>query len=125
MITNNYTLIKVAGSSMRPSIIKDDCVAIKRCSPDESMVGDIVAVNNDDTLCIHRLVWKNHAKLIIKGDSISSFGVLTIGQDCDFIGKVISITRNNKVIATGKQCGNIIRLFISLCLIPWQIVRRH
>ncbi len=125
MATNNYTLIKAAGSSMRPSIITGDCVVVKRCSLDESRIGDIIAVNNGNSLCIHRLVWKNHTKLVIKGDSISSFGILTIGQDNDFIGRVINITRNNKVIAAERQCGNIIRLFISLCLIPWQIVRRH
>jgi signal peptidase I len=125
MATNSYALIKAAGSSMRPSIMNGDCVLVKRCSLDESRIGDIVAVNNWNSLCIHRLVWKNYAKIIIKGDSISSFGVLTIGKDNDFIGRVINISRNNKLIATEKQCGNIIRLFISLCLIPWQIIRRH
>lgn len=110
---------------MRPSIIKDDCVAIRRCSLNDSRIGNIVAVNTSNNLCIHRLVWKNHTKLIVKGDSISSFGLFTIDKDCDFIGKVINITRNNKIIATEKQCDNIVRLLISLCLIPWQIIRRH
>ncbi|HLD35209.1 MAG TPA: S24/S26 family peptidase [Planctomycetota bacterium] len=125
MATNNYTLIKAAGSSMRPSIINGDCVVVKHCSLGDSRIGDIVAVNNRDSLCIHRLVWKSRAKLVIKGDSISSFGVLTIGENNDFVGKVINVTRNDKIIVTERQCGNIIRLFISLCLIPWQIIRRH
>jgi len=125
MITNNYTLIKVAGSSMRPSIISGDYALVKPCTLNESQIGDIVAVNNGNNICMHRLVWKSHAKLIIKGDSISALGVLTINEGNNFIGKVINITRNNKIIATERQCGNIIRLFISLCLIPWQIIRRH
>ena len=125
MATNNYTLIKAAGSSMRPFIMNGDYILVKNCSLDESQIGDIVAVNNGNGLCAHRLVWKNHAKLVIKGDSISSFGVLTIGENNDFVGKVINVTRNDKIIVTERQCGNIIRLFISLCLIPWQIIRRH
>jgi len=125
MVTNNYTLIKAAGSSMRPSIINGDYITVKRCPLSESRIGDIVAVNNGNSLCIHRLVWKSQDNFVIKGDSVSSFGTLTIGEGNNFIGRVINITRNNKVITTERQCGNIIRLLISLCLIPWQIIRRH
>ncbi|MEW6027513.1 MAG: S24/S26 family peptidase [Planctomycetota bacterium] len=125
MESNNYLLIKSAGSSMRPAIKDGDYLLVKRCLLDKTRAGDIVAVNSRNNLCIHRLVWRNHAGFVIKGDSISSFGYFTPGQNCDFIGKVVSITRNNKVIATGRQCSNTIRLLISLCLIPWQIARRH
>jgi hypothetical protein len=110
---------------MRPSVVNGDYALIKPCTPDQSQIGDIVAVNNGNSVCMHRLVWKNQTKIVMKGDSLSSLGIFIIGQDSNFIGKVISITRNNKLVATEKQCGNIVRLLISLCLIPWQIIRRH
>jgi hypothetical protein len=128
-------VMRVTGSSMRPFIRSGDYVLIKRCVLNESLIGNVVALfleggnGKNDILCVHRLVWKNiyktNTQFVMKGDSVSSIGRVRIGRDGEFIGKVISIIRDNRIISTENCWDNLIKLFISLCLIPWQIIRRH
>ncbi|MFH1231913.1 MAG: S24/S26 family peptidase [Planctomycetota bacterium] len=128
-------VIKVTGSSMRPFIKSGDYVLIKRCILNEPVIGNIVALSlqeksgKNDMLCVHRLIWKTINKtmtqFIMKGDSVSSMGRVRIGKDAEFIGKVVSIIKNNRIISVENHWDNFIKLFISLYLIPWQIIRRH
>jgi signal peptidase I len=130
-----FFIVKVTGNSMRPFIESGDCVLIRRCSLNELFSGNIVALfyngidSKNDILCVHRLIWKNISKtrmiFFMKGDSISFVGRIRIGKDAEFIGKVISVVKNNKMIFVDDYRSNFIGLFISLCLIPWQIIRRH
>ncbi len=112
---------------MRPFIRNGDYILIKPCFLEDTKVGDVVAVGfhfADKRLCVHRLIWKDfyQRRLVLKGDSLSYIERMKSEK---FSGKVVSIIRNNKMFSVENHLTNFLKLFVSLCLIPWQITRRH
>ncbi len=130
MPQNKVTVYQVRGTSMRPFIRGGDYVVVQRCPVHLVRPGDVVAVAAGVTgLCVHRLVWKTigarESRLIMKGDSISDFGTIRLGPNGEFIGKVISILRGNQLRHLNHPAWEPLKLLFSLCLIPWQLLRRH
>ena len=135
MNQNTSWVVQVQGTSMRPFLESGDYALIKPCPIKESRIGDIIALtlqNNNgqkDKLCVHRLVWKKvqnkYINIVIKGDSVSSLGRVCLGRNSDYLGKVVGIVRDDKITSLENHWPNLMRLFLSFCLIPWQMMRGH
>lgn len=117
--------LQVQGTSMRPFIKTGDYVLIKPCRPAETRIGDILAVKGqNDKLFVHRLVWRDNCQVVIKGDSVSAFGHIRLNNK-KTVGKVISLIREKEVIRLNNHWLNFIKAFVSIWLIPFQIIRKH
>lgn len=133
MISNpKLSVLQIKGASMYPFIKDGDYIVIKQCPISQTRNGDVLAVSrqwSENKVCVHRLVWNNNNNgqitLLLKGDNISSFDKMDIGMDNEFLGKVVGIMKDEKLISSESRWLNLIRLLISFCLIPYQIIRRH
>lgn len=92
LIKNNYSL-KAEGESMKPLLLPDDNVFIKKVGFNKLQIGDIIVYKKNKRLITHRLIYKNKQHVITKGDN---------NLECDhkllpkqIVGKVIKIKRDN------------------------------
>jgi signal peptidase I len=129
---NNAFVLEIKGTSMQPFLHNGDNVFVSKCVPDEISTGDIIAIalsNHAQNICVHRLLRKNltgaHTDLFIKGDDIPRIDKIRLGSDGTLIGKIVGITRNEAPALEEKPWLNIIRLFYSLFMMPYQLIRGH
>lgn len=88
--------LKAKGGSMSPIIKDGDVVTVSPLNGTANCVGDVVAFANPSTgrLVIHRIVGKNGAHCLLKGDNTCKVdGVLA--NEC-ILGRVIRIERDGK-----------------------------
>jgi hypothetical protein len=56
LVRGESATFRVAGSSMRPTIVAGDVITVRGVDPAELRVGDIVAFRRGNSLCVHRII---------------------------------------------------------------------
>ncbi len=108
--TEDLLFFETSGFSMWPFIRQGDKLVIKKVPVDDLRPGDIILYRANNQLVCHRLVKKNRDFLYTRGDnSMSSPEVIT--QEI-FIGKVVGIIRNNRMISLTGWRNRLINSFI-------------
>ncbi len=108
--TEDLLFFETSGFSMWPFMRQGEKLVIKKVPADDLRVGDIILYRANNQLVCHRLVKKNRDFLYTRGDnSLSSPEVIT--QEI-FIGKVVGIIRNNRMISLTGWRNRLINSFI-------------
>lgn len=97
---NDYYFMKTSGNSMWRAI-KDGCkVLVKRTDVEKLCIGDIILYKSENQIVCHRLIKikKNNTRfrLYTRGDSQILEG--RVVQKNQYIGKVIAILKDNKLV---------------------------
>lgn len=91
--------LRVTGSSMLPTIMAGDTLAIQRSSQDAVSVGDIVLFGRDRRLFVHRVVAKSapqHGTVVTRGDAMPVLDLPV--SEADLLGRVTLILRNGNAV---------------------------
>jgi peptidase S24-like protein len=96
--------LRVTGSSMLPTIMSGDTLAIQRSSiqrssQDAVSVGDIVLFGRDRRLFVHRVVAKSapqHGTVVTRGDAMPVLDLPV--SEADLLGRVTLILRNGNAV---------------------------
>ncbi len=95
--TEELLFFETSGFSMWPFIRPKEKLVIKKVPVEDLRSGDIILYRANNQLACHRLVKKNRDFLYARGDnSMSSPEVVTKEM---FIGKVVGIVKNNRMIS--------------------------
>jgi signal peptidase len=90
--------LKVAGSSMVPTLWPGDLVTVGRCEPSELQTGSLIVFRQDERLIVHRLMHWEGGCVVARGDASSRFD--RPAPASDVIGRVESILRDGRIVAT-------------------------
>jgi signal peptidase I len=60
--------IPVKSDSMRPVLEPGDLVAVTPCGPRDLEIGDVVVIENNSSLIVHRFLYVRRGKIVTKGD---------------------------------------------------------
>ncbi len=85
----------VATGSMKPLLWPGDTVEIRPCPPDQLRIGDVICVDTDDELLLHRLVGRPPVQ---GGPGVLTRGDRCLGPDAprareDVLGRAVSVKR--------------------------------
>lgn len=86
----DYSLFKVVTGSMKPAILENDIVLVKKKSNYKEQ--DIITYKSGDSFITHRIIQENNGNFIVKGDHNNAPDKETIKQDI-IIGKVVIILK--------------------------------
>jgi signal peptidase len=86
--------VRVAGTSMVPTVWPGDMVTIRRCAMTDIDVGDIVAVTRRGRLFVHRAVTRHGHHLLTRGDALGTDDP-PVSPD-QFLGRLESIDRGGR-----------------------------
>jgi len=106
--STNTLLLETSGFSMWPFIKKNERLIIRKVPIDNLKRGDVILYKAKDLLACHRLVNKKQSKgeyeLYVRGDN-SQFSLEAVNNQM-YVGKVISIVKNDKEvdITSSMQC---------------------
>ncbi|MBU4251571.1 MAG: S24/S26 family peptidase [Candidatus Omnitrophica bacterium] len=110
MPEQDLLFFETSGFSMWPFIRPKEKLLIKKIPVDDLRPGDIILYRANNQLACHRLVKKNRDFLWTRGDnSISSPEMITKEM---FIGKVVGIIKNNKMISLTGWRSRLINSFM-------------
>ncbi len=108
--TEDLLFFETSGFSMWPFIRQGEKLVIKKVPVDDLRAGDIISYRANHQLVCHRLVKKNRDFFYTRGDnSISSPEMITKEM---FIGKVVGIIKNNRMISLTSWRNRLINSFI-------------
>jgi signal peptidase I len=90
--------VVVEGESMKPFIRSGDTVTLSR-KENPPRLGEVIAFFNEDQLLVHRVVWRKRFasgiwRIWVWGDSSPGMPGSVLSDE--YVGKVVSITRNNR-----------------------------
>lgn len=84
--------VSIASASMEPEFFIGDVAIIKKCNPNDVIVGDVIQYQMDGYTVVHRVIEKNQSKgqvtFITKGDNNNSPDAKPVSED-QLIGKAI------------------------------------
>lgn len=104
--TEDLLFFETSGFSMWPFIRQGEKLVIKKAPVDDLRSGDIILYRANNQLACHRLVKKIRTKdgylLYARGDNSNSPSELV--TESMFLGKVIGIIKNGKVLSL-TNCG--------------------
>ena len=112
--------LRALGASMLPSIWPGDVLTIENKPGEEAVPGDIVLIARDSRFFIHRLIEKQAACCITRGDSLPhNDPPVSQGQ---LLGKVSAIHRGKKVIVPNPRVSLWDRT-LAWMLCHWRLLR--
>ncbi|MCL1934992.1 MAG: hypothetical protein FWF57_01225 [Defluviitaleaceae bacterium] len=101
----NYDVItlksKTGSESMRPLILDNTFLYIKRVDYNSIKIGDIILLNFYNELCCHRVVIKNYNTIYTKGDNNPILDYRIVPNQ--ILGKIFKIKRLDKYIEFNSQ----------------------
>lgn len=108
--TEDLLFFETSGFSMWPFMRQGEKLVIKKSPVDDLKLGDIILYQANNQLACHRLVKKNRDFLYTRGDnSLSAPEVITREM---FIGKVVGIIKNNRMINLASRRNRLINRLI-------------
>ncbi|MFH1228783.1 MAG: S24/S26 family peptidase [Planctomycetota bacterium] len=123
---NHPRALRITGTSMKPFLRPGDYVLTENCLLSKAIPGDVIIANlanSEHRFCVHRLIWRTARTMMLKGDGISSFNCLRIGRDAEISGRATHLLRNGRKITLKNNWVNVLKLIISIYLIPWHLMR--
>lgn len=110
--SEDLLFFETSGFSMWPFMRPKEKLVIKKSPVDDLRPGDIILYRVNNQLACHRLVKKNRDFLYARGDnSLSAPEVITREM---FIGKVVGIIKNNRMISLTSWRNRLLNGFIVL-----------
>ncbi len=115
---------EVSMLSMLPVIKPKDEISVKKISIDSLRCGDIIVFERDREFHAHRFLGKKkygaQIKLITKGDN--SFVIDTPVSEDEFLGRVVSVRKNNKNVNLENKIWKIINVLIgTFSYLEWMV----
>lgn len=98
--SSGHLRLKVAGWSMFPAVLPGDTLMIDRAASDEVSIGDIVLFGRNRRLFVHRVVGKNDAQFVTRGDAMPAADP-AVDQN-ELLGRVTYILRDGRCIEPSK-----------------------
>lgn len=110
--------IEIISNSMSPFLKAGDGILIKRISPGELKIGDIIVYQVNGLLCAHRYICSvkkdgRPIAAVTKGDNISDFDPYLISID-ELLGKVTNIRRMGQQIDLQRPAWRKINFLIGI-----------
>jgi signal peptidase I len=102
----------VTGTSMLPAIRPRDILSIRRCGPESAAVGDVVLFARAGRLFAHRVVARDRASLVTRGDAMPQADPPVTATE--LLGKVVGIERRGRALPAGALPGRARRLAAAL-----------
>jgi signal peptidase I len=120
----NFTF-RVKGNSMHPLIRNGDVITLMRASPEELVLGDVVAYVErwSGRLAVHRIIWKRRGAYYIKGDNAA--GVVTISEPKAILGRVCTVMRRQRRVTIGLGHEGIMIALLSMVGFIARRLRHH
>jgi Peptidase S24-like len=104
--------IRAFGTSMLPTIWPGDVLVIESASLDRLECGDVVLVNRENGVRVHRLLDKQGAHWITRGDGMAQDDPPM--EPDQILGRVLEIRRRKRVLVPRRQVQLVDRLQIWL-----------
>ena len=112
--------LRALGTSMLPTIWPGDILSIERECGQPIVPGDIVLVARHRRFFVHRLIEKNHARWITRGDALSRND--GPAAEAEVLGKVSLIHRRNGAVVPNSRLSMFARAFAWM-LCHWDLSR--
>jgi signal peptidase I len=112
--------LRALGTSMLPTIWPGDIVSIERGNAQQIFPGDIVLVARQGRFFVHRLIEKNNARWITRGDALPFND--EPAAEVQVLGKVSLIHRRNGAVVSNSRVSMFARAF-SWMLCHWDLSR--
>jgi signal peptidase len=88
--------LKVSGSSMLPAIRPGDVLTIHRFAHGGASAGDVVLFRREGRFFVHRILRREGAGFIARGDAARSCDPWV--ADSDLLGRVVSVERGGRQV---------------------------
>lgn len=79
--------LRVNGTSMLPAVLPGDVVFVRRCDAGAARSGELVLFQREQRLYVHRVVARDGAMLVTRGDANPQADVPV--QPSEFLGRVV------------------------------------
>jgi len=113
--------LRVTGLSMLPAVWPGDIVTVARQEPAHVLPGELVLVEHEGGLRLHRLVARQRSPeidhLVTRGDSLSADDPPVRPEQV--LGVVTSIQRGGRALAPQRSASKLAWLFSHSCLRAW------
>lgn len=92
-------VVPVQGTSMNPFLLQGDRLHIRRASPDQLRLGDLMAFRREGALIVHRYAGRVHRDgelwLRQKGDNVAGFSLVPLA---DLVGRADWVVRGERTL---------------------------
>jgi hypothetical protein len=112
--------LRALGTSMLPTIWPGDILSIERGYGQQIVPGDIVLAARHGRFFIHRLIEKNHARWITRGDALPHND--EPAAEAEVLGKVSLIHQRNGAVVPNSRVSMFARAFAGM-LCHWDLSR--